>query len=95
MKTIKALTKDLDTLTKKLRAAVASTYPAGSRIKVMLRGRQETWIEAEVEGHWESNTYPHEIIVRNVKTGKRRNISTHPLTGHRIILLNSKNKPRP
>ena len=85
-KTIEDLTVEADAAARTLAEAVQATYPVGSTIRAKLHGR-ETWITATVEGYACSLRYPHELRVRNLRTGKCRNISAHPQHGNSVGLV--------
>ena len=86
MKTIEQLTDAHEATAQELIEAVKETYPVGAIIDARLHGK-EVWIRAKVESHWASSRYPHQMTVRNVKTGKVRNISACPYYGHSVELV--------
>ena len=89
MKKIIELTKKHDAAAKELMAAVKAAYPEGSIVNAKITGGDNgTWIEAEVmERGWGNLRYPHEMLVRNTRTGKTRNVSADPRSHYRVELV--------
>lgn len=84
--TIEELTVAVETASRKLAEAVQAAYPIGATVRFKLPGR-EVRIQAVVVSHGWSLRYPHDIRVKNLKTGKFRNISVHPQHGTSVEII--------
>ena len=93
MKKIIELTRKHEASAKALLEAVAKAYPPGSVVRAKITGGDDgTWINAEVlERPYPSGKYPHELLVKNIKTGKLRNVSVHPEYGHKVEMVSRMN----
>lgn len=93
MKKIIELTEKHAASAKALISAVKQAFPPGSIVRAKITGGENgTWIEAEVlESLWDSERYPHQILVRNTRTGKIRKVSVHPRHGNSVELVLAQN----
>jgi len=87
--TIQSLTQDHEAAAKALMDGIKELIPVGTKLRILMRGRGGKTIDAEVisHGHAWSIKYPHEVHVKNLKTGKTRTIDVHPEFGHRYEVI--------
>lgn len=86
---IAQLTHEHEKAARALMDGIKQRLPVGTVLCVEMRGRKGKTMEAEViaHGHAWCIRYPHEIRVRNIKTGKARVIDVHPENGHRYSVI--------
>lgn len=89
MKKIIELKKKHEAAARDLIAAVKAAYPVGSIVNAKITGGDNgTWIEAEVmDKGWDNTRWPLELMVRNTRTGKTRNVSADPHSHYRVELV--------